>query len=327
MPNILNAGSTCKTEIQEMINDSITGKPTITVGPVGSGGDYICDGTDDQVQIQAAIDSIATIPEVIIKHPDGSPYTGVSSRGEVVCLRGAYSINDSITLKSSVHLNLTENAYLYPVADVDMVIMQNGSCIDGRGSLYAQGYDNYSKNLILLDSLQKFSGMTHIRDISLAGGANQLCTGIHLYAVDAWEGNFIYGVQLSHLYMTSMGCGIKMTMGGDSWIACTDCSDITIMNPLLGIGIYSDPGVGKRGAYNNSFNGVNIELGNAANAVGIYCEGWQNSFDPIFIWDTNVATGTALNFTNRAVSNRIAGRLGAPIINNGTNNVITDWES
>lgn len=62
-------------------------KTTLTVGPSGSQADYVCDGTADNVQIQAAIDAANT-----------------AGGGEVVLLQGQFNLTSSILMKSAVNL-------------------------------------------------------------------------------------------------------------------------------------------------------------------------------------------------------------------------------
>lgn len=66
---------------------SATNVTTKTVGTTGSGADYICDGTDDNVQIQAAVDAVAT------------------AGGVVTILAGTYNLSVKITITGSDSYN------------------------------------------------------------------------------------------------------------------------------------------------------------------------------------------------------------------------------
>ena len=77
--------------------ESVSGKRTCrfvvgtsTAGWTAADCDYLCDGTDDQVEIQAAIDSL--------------PKESGNYGGEVVLLSGTYHLNGSITLLENVVL-------------------------------------------------------------------------------------------------------------------------------------------------------------------------------------------------------------------------------
>lgn len=60
---------------------------TATVGLEGSGADYICDGTDDDVQIQAALD-----------------FVDAAGGGEVVIRSGIYFVTSMLTIYSNINL-------------------------------------------------------------------------------------------------------------------------------------------------------------------------------------------------------------------------------
>lgn len=72
------------------VENAINQKTLVTVG-LSSGADYVCDGTADNVEIQAAIDAVNAL-----------------GGGTVLVRKGSYSISSSITLKNNVAL-LGEN--------------------------------------------------------------------------------------------------------------------------------------------------------------------------------------------------------------------------
>lgn len=301
----------------------------LSVGPIGSDADFICDGTDDQVQVQAAIDATKAIAEVIVRHPDGSAYTGIASRGRVKLLRGAYSISNTIDVKDGIILELTENAVLYPVTDVDVVKLEQGGGLIG-GIITSAAYPAYTHTLIKTGCGRDQRGVT-VHDVSLSGGIPHLATGLHLacetLSTSEADLNAIYGSAISNIWMSNLKIGLKLTQLYFNWVAGNNFSNITIIGAETGIHLEGDPNPLARGPYNNTFMGTNIELGVAAPlGVGIYCDGWQNSFGPVFIWDVG-AGGASINFTSKSSKNRISGRLEVPRIDLGVLNVVEDWGS
>lgn len=306
--------------------------PFTTVGTADSEvvPDYLCDGTDDQIVIQAAIDSIAAIPQVIIRHPDGSPYSGLGSRGTIVLLRGAYAISDTITLKGNVHLKLTDNAVLYPMVDVDLIIIKKGAGISGGSITAAAMNTGYTHNFLRVNGSEQIFGENFIRDMILTGGPG--CTGTAIYYdctqfyTEFADMGSIYGARVSGIDMANFEYGIKLENNNGSWAAGNFFNNINIAGVQYGIYLKRGPDGVALGPYNNMFAGINIEMGVGvpSSSIGVYCAGTQNVFDPIILWDT--APNDSVVFADTSSSNTIVGRLEENITDLGTNNNIINYK-
>lgn len=303
----------------------------ITVGPAGSDADYICDGTADDVQIQAAIDELDALPAVIVYAPDGTPVAGHAGRGKAVVLRGSYSISATINLKGQ-HLVITEGAVLFPMADIDILNMQIDSCISGGGVITSAAYDTYSHALIKIYGTDKiFVGgnakSMFIRDITLGGSVDHHATGIYFcadgFSTGEPDSECIYGITVDNVSMVNLLYGIRMEQYFFNWIAGNHFSNISINGVENAIYLFGDP---SDGPWTNMFTNIDIEMGvSVPTGTAIRCSGMQNHFGPVMIWDVTVATGTAVNLTATSTNNRVIGRLETPIVNNGVGNVLDNY--
>jgi len=303
-----------------------------TVGPAGSDADYICDSINDEVQIQEAIDAVAALPEVnYIKKPNGDVYSGIANSAKVILLRGAYGIYDTINLKSHVELVITENAALYPMVDVNIINMKTTSRISGGGLITTAAFDNYSSSVIFINGQEHIYQLNKmfIRDLYLQGCPQKTGTAINFYAIHPSDMGYICNVEVSGIIITNFQYGIKIEQDGNCWIGCNTFSNILMYATAQAI--YINNTADWWGPYNNMFSHITIQQGGTSGGPstnGIYCNGWQNYFEPIMIWDTDIAEGgIAVEFMDRekCMGNHIEGRLEEPIINPSDRNFVTNY--
>ncbi len=83
----LAAGTAASDAVNKSQLDTRQHKVSVTVGRSGSSADYICDGTADDVEIQAAINAVST-----------------AGGGDVFIKEGTYSVNTIINLASNVNV-------------------------------------------------------------------------------------------------------------------------------------------------------------------------------------------------------------------------------
>jgi hypothetical protein len=297
-----------------------------TVGSTGSDADYICDGTNDEVQIQEAIDEIATLPGFVIKRPDGSTYSGINNRGKVILLRGSYGIYDTIDLKGNVNLVITENACLYPMLDVNIINMRASSGILGGGLITTTAFANYSSSVIFVDGQEHiYYGMnTFIRDLYIQGCNENTGIAINFYAHHPSDMGYICAMNVKNIGIYKFEYGIKIEQDGQCWIGCNNFNNIMFYDTMNAIHIYDT--VDWYGPYNNMFSYILCQQ--VLNTRAVYCDGWQNYFEPIIIWDTDPGNGgVAVEFTDRekCYGNRIEGRLETPVIDPSGRNFITNY--
>lgn len=167
--------------------------------------DYICDGTDDQVEIQQAIDAL------VDDSGNGIP-------GVVYLLQGTYEITDSIVL---------DNGIVAPADGID----DSGKAIIGAGSgtvlSQPSGTSNLAGFYVTVDNVL-------ITRLKLEGytDAGNLSFGIHLYGAS--------NCKINNVWTQSLVQGIRIE-SGSRYNVVSDCH---ITSPAIGIFVYQASSTG-----------------------------------------------------------------------------------
>jgi hypothetical protein len=135
--------------------------PMVTVGTTGSGADYECDGTADNIEIQAAITAIATTGGIV------SVLAGTYNIAATITITGTNSYNtptvqligagmhaSKLNMASGVHgIHLTNNAQV-TISDFQFTVLGAGSAITASqsGSLLQSFWNSQFRNLYIVAS-------------------------------------------------------------------------------------------------------------------------------------------------------------------------------
>lgn len=266
--------------------------------------DLVCDGIDDDAQINYLISEAAN--------------TG----GEIVLSEGSYNLTSTITMAQNVNLRLLGNATLIPQGDFNVVTMTKNSSIGG-GKIDTSGVTGFSKAAIYLDGSQLFhvtDNLCRVEGLSLKGG--DMGYAIHLFADGSNE--WIAGVKISGLLINDFGDGIRIETqqptSGFNFINGNHFHDIWINDCDYGIRILAENKVSVQG---NIFIATSIEAdSNSVNAL--YCEGRGNIFSALWIWDwTQVESSSpyAIEMASVSSMNRISGTFSSRHVKDYSQNI------
>jgi len=159
----------------------------------------------------------------------------------------------------------------------------------------------------------------------LNGAGDRSATAIHFYTDAPNELGCIYGVTVDNVAMQNLLYGIRMQQSNVGWIACNHFSNMSIYAATYQIHM-AGSGSGRSNIYNNMFANMSMEIGALPPpSTGIYCDGWQNYFKPIMMWDVDQINSVSINCPTYSMDNHFEGRLEAPIIDNGSRNVFTNY--
>ena len=253
--------------------ESVSGKRTCrfvvgtsTAGWTAADCDYLCDGTDDQVEIQAAIDSL--------------PKESGNYGGEVVLLSGTYHLNGSITLLENVVLRgngestCLERKTKDGTSTVKWVIGLGRDCVlsdleykEGT-ELDTEGYPN------LLGGTSAIRNVNIYRSGAVSGG----CIYVSL-AKNASNGRF---AEVSGCHLSSLG-------GTEGEIHLASGGDVRILNNItIGDLITSDPdcGVhliarGNSSALGSFYTGIHVDGLSVGSMI------LENDLDHLSVLNTN----------------------------------------
>jgi hypothetical protein len=270
--------------------------------------DYVCDGTDDHVEIQAAIDAVA-----------GAPLVGgiAASMGTVRMLRGWYNLAATIDLKQDVALMGDRGAYLKMVADVDGFNMKGGAQLSG---FYFNVGAGYTSDAIKIDGSSKLHwpgniGLSYrlptmISDLIIRSDSLATGNAIHFAADETEDVGWVIGVQVRNVAIWQFHTGIRLaatnldsqpanTVGGNQF------ENIYMWCPTYGC--YMETALWEQVA-SNVFTNLKIYAHPAETIASVYCEGSHNVFMPAFFLD-NIVPNKTLWFAGPAVMNRAYGIL------------------
>lgn len=143
--------------------------------------DYVCDGTDDQVEINAAIRSLPLISNFL---------TNIYG-GEIVLLEGKYNISAPIQIDRNVHIRgiSSESTVLYLADGANCNIIE-----------FIETVDNDPKALNILEKLLIYGNRT-----------NQTATG--LYGVYQVAGNSAIDIRFFDIWFDSIKGGAAISLG------------------------------------------------------------------------------------------------------------------
>ena len=162
----------------------LTGRSVVTVG-FDSACDYVCDGTADDVQIQAAIDAVNT---------DGG--------GKIIVKEGTYYISTILTMRNNVHLVGEGDSTIFYLVDgtnTGMIQSASGGMDNIRlANFKADGNsDNQTGGNYLIDIA---GDSTILRDILIE---NLYVQNTHKHAI------FLHGDTVNRYKKTIRGCTVK----------------------------------------------------------------------------------------------------------------------
>lgn len=302
---------------------SVTEYRSTTVGPAGSDADYICDGTADDVQIQAAIDYVSALAAVM----------GIASMGEVEVLRGQYNIAATIDIKKDVQLRLNRGVVFNMSADVDCVNLKYGAAITGGMIYVGSGYTH---------AAIKLDGSSHIYLPGYASGAYMITSisniilrsqdilggqGIYFLADETDARGFVQGVTIKEVAIWKFETAIKLestnldVQPGNS-VGQNHFQDVWSWFPKYGVYLTTSLWEQVNG---NIFTNVHV-YASADTLKCFYCEGSYNYFEPIFCWDT-IAPNVSLEFAGLSSDNQASGIIGGGAfqVQRDVSNRIVDW--
>lgn len=249
-----------------------------STAPDAANADYVCDGTADEVEIQAAIDAL---------DPDF-----VGAGGKVLLLEGTYVLTDEILI-STRHTTL-EGMGWGTVLDATDVSFAGAAAVRGTGILGVE-----VKNLRVDGSSSTLRGVHIQNGYSRISGlwVTGCPTGINHDAPDK-------GLVTGCVVTGSTTAGIRIGTNGDEWVVSSNLIDTTSGNS--GIVVDGDDG----SLVNNYVHGADtagIELnGDNIFCTGNYCR--SNSTYGIDIWGTGC----------RVVGNILRNNTSGALRDNGT---------
>jgi len=248
---------------------------TIDAGWTAKDCDYLCDGTNDQVEIQQALNAL--------------PATG----GEVVILDGTYNITASIHIpKNNVSLRGNGNATIlkrmYNSTSTDigkgLITLKGkkdckiqGLQIDGNKATYTSSY-NYG---IYLDSSSKNNTVT-------GNTCNDNACGIRLYSS---SNNTVTGNTCNN-----NSIGIYLYLSSDNTVTGNTCNNNNIDGIYLDLS--SDNTVTCNTCNNNNFDGISLSSSSNNTITGNTC---NNGSYGIYLYsssDNNTVTCNTCNNNN-----------------------------
>ena len=284
---------------------------TSTAGWTANDCDYLCDGTDDQVEINAAIQAL----------PAGG--------GEIVILDGTYNITATIAMnKDNVTLSGNGNSTILKrmwngksVEGIVTVTAKNGGCcvaslqVDGNKSVYSS---TENRGIYLSGSNNTITGNTcnnnNDSGIFLANGRNNTIIG------NTCNNNNSRGIYLSgsNSTITDNTCnnnndsGIYLPNGSNNTITGNTCNN------------NNKKGIYLPGSNNNTITGNTCNNNNS----GIYLTGRNNTITGnTCIRGTGISSDYTssqhtIQATSSAYNNLIVGNniMGKNYVDNGTNN-------
>lgn len=211
---------------------------------IKSQADYVADGTDDQTEIQSAIDAL--------------PATG----GQIHLAEGNYNLSSGISVTANKKIKITgTGAILKPAADVTAITVNQGAVMTRGISLEGftiDGQNNANTKGILLEDTNN-SALINIRMVSLA-------MGLHINSLG--DNNFVEGVSLEDILIRdciSGGTGISLTKtGGTGSFAQHQWRHISVANCDMGINLGNGAQV-----YRSYWNDVTIWVGTNQSALFI----------------------------------------------------------
>jgi hypothetical protein len=288
--------------------------------------DYLCDGVNDQEEIQAAINSVSG-NSVVLRRPDNSIYTGQPIGSEIMLLRGVYNISNTIVIKPGIRLRLAPSAVINLMADVDAVNMQRGSSISG-GMITSCAFPGYTHSAIKLDGSEHiFSGHTgydfpmSISDMLLFGNTDYGGNAIHFLSDELDAMGHIFGANVSNVgircYEYGVRLEVKHTDTMDNWITSNHFRGISIVAPRYGVALLTPLSIK---VCDNTFVGVTVQSG-VNTLKAFYCEGVRNYFGPVATFDTPTAS-LAADFSPASRFNHIEGGLEALTRDQGINKIL-----
>ena len=273
---------------------------TSTAGWTESDCDYLCDGTDDQVEINAAIQAL----------PSGG--------GEIVILDGTYNITATIAMdKDNVKLSGNGNAtVLRRMWDsstgegVITITATNGGCcvenifIDGNNSVYSSS-SNYGIYLYSSSNNNTITGNTcnnNNNGIGLSSSSNNTITGntcnnnnnsgIYLYSSS--NNNTITGNTCNN----NNNYGIYLPSSNNNTITGNTCN-----NNYNGIELYSSSNNNTitGNTCNNNYNGIELYSSNNNTITGNTCNNNYNGIELSSSSNNNTITGNTCNNNNNGI--------------------------
>lgn len=132
--------------------------PMVTVGPTGSGADYECDGTADNVQLQAAIDAVASTGGIIAVFAGTYnlavklTFTGTNNYNTpTIQFTGAGMHATKLTMATNVDgLHFTNNAQVV-ISDIQLTVSGTGSGMTATqsGSLKQSFWNSEFRNIYI----------------------------------------------------------------------------------------------------------------------------------------------------------------------------------
>ena len=297
-----------------------------TSGWTANDCDYLCDGTADNVEINAAIQAL--------------PDTG----GEVIILDGTYNLTGTINVNKQ-HMKLSGNGtstvlkkmstygdilYLTSSNDensLDGVTVEN-LAIDGNRSTYSDGQSNYGiYGLDIINCVIKGVTSNHNNDagIYLSSFSNTIVTGnmcsnnrdgiCLLYSSEAYSTvvdnvcteNDTFGINVQSsdaISITGNTCsnnssGINLSSGNNNTITGNTCNN----NNNYGICLVSSNNNNTitGNTCNNNNNGINLSGSNNNTITGNTCN--NNNYSGIYLnnSDNTTSTGNTCNNNNSGI--------------------------
>ena len=281
---------------------------TSTAGWTKDECDYLCDGTDDQVEINAAIQAL----------PSGG--------GEIVILDGAYNITATIAMdKDNVKLSGNGNATV-------LRRMWNSSADEGVITITATNGGCCVENIFVDGNKSAYSSLNN-NGIYLSSSSNNTITGntcnnnnsgIHLYSSsnNTITGNTCNNNGNSGIYLSSSSnntiTGNTCNNNGNSGIHLYSSSNNTITGNTCnnnGNGIYlsSSNNTITGNTCNNNGNGIYLSSSSNNTITGNTCNNNGNSGIYLRSSSNNTITGNTCNNNGNGIY----------LFNSSSNNTIT----
>lgn len=195
---------------------------------------------------------------------------------------GDYKIT-SFTIPTGKKLLLSKKSRLIATNNTNVVIMQEGSAIEG-GEIVTNGITGFSKAAIYMDAINfpTLNTKTYVTDVHLTGKKSE-GYGIHLFNNGSWTGIDWVTVTKVNIYGYNKGIFLqaKRPTANSCWINGNVFDDIVLMYPDYGIyleatAVFAQSG--NEGVVNANYF-ININAQYAANCVTcFYCEGGVNVY-------------------------------------------------
>lgn len=257
--------------------------------------DFACDGTQDQSEIQAAI----------------------NMGRDVYLLPGSYRIFQTIVVKPGIHLELAHGATLNLAVDIDGVYISRGACLSG-GKISSAGVAPYDHALVVFHGQEQFSplgmqGVTSIHDIVLLlAGTYNGGTAI-VFTMDESQPNlpqYAYGLMIHHVLIGNGKYGIYFNASLEDRTPHFFNGNIfeSIYFHNTAHCIYAPFGKPAGSVAGNFFHDIQLQSGsNARRFIYINCH--NNTFSNVLPWDW-IVNEPCIEFGPDAKQNLVIGTFG-----------------